>query len=72
MIYIYPGDCNCTTDLELAVKEQFPQLFGFPVEDSVPYCSRELPYLKTATCLATLVPFSAPIIATTALLFNSR
>jgi len=33
---IYPGDLYCTTDLQLAVKKQFPQLFPPSVEEPVP------------------------------------
>jgi hypothetical protein len=33
---LYPGESYCTTDLQLAVKKQFPQLLPHSVEERVP------------------------------------
>jgi hypothetical protein len=35
-LFSYPGESYFTTDLQLAVKKQFPQLFPLPVEEPVP------------------------------------
>jgi len=63
---IYPGDLYCTTDLQLAVKKQFPQVFPLSVEESVPvlFPSRTPVTNVGRNPFASFIPLPQLIIAT--------